>query len=74
VVCCPQKLTCQADDDSLEDGKTSAEEQAIGSIGFRMYKSYFTSLQNYWFAISVFVFFVLAEVGISGIDFFVSKW
>jgi ATP-binding cassette, subfamily C (CFTR/MRP), member 4 len=76
MICCSfhQQLSCQADDDSLEDGKASAEEQAVGSIGFRMYKSYFTSLQNYWFAIIVFVFFILAEAGITGMDFFVAKW
>jgi hypothetical protein len=63
-----------SNNEDIIEGTANAEEQAIGSIGFSIYKSYFQSLQNYSFAILVFVLFILAEVGISGIDFFVSRW
>lgn len=50
------------------------ESQIIGSVGFRVYKSYFLSVNSYLFLIIVAVLFILAQGAISSVDLFVSKW
>lgn len=50
------------------------ESQIIGSVGFRVYKSYFLSVNSYLFLLVVAILFILAQAAISSVDLFVSKW
>lgn len=50
------------------------EVQHIGSVGFKVYKSYFSSVDNLCLVFSVILLVVIGQIAISSLDLFVSKW
>lgn len=54
-----------------EDNK---ETQIIGSVGFRVYKSYFKSVNSVILLILVAALFICGQTAISNVDLYVSKW
>ncbi|XP_055678761.1 probable multidrug resistance-associated protein lethal(2)03659 isoform X2 [Lutzomyia longipalpis] len=53
---------------------TSKESQVVGAVGFQTYKSYFKSVESCWTVSVVCFLFLAAQVSMSGVDYFVSKW
>lgn len=50
------------------------ELQHIGSVGFKVYKSYFSSVENSCLVFSVILLVIAGQIAVSGVDLFVSKW
>ncbi|XP_037030669.1 multidrug resistance-associated protein 4-like [Bradysia coprophila] len=50
------------------------ETQIIGSVGFRVYKSYFKSVNSVILLILVGALFIGGQTAISNVDLYVSKW
>lgn len=50
------------------------ELQHIGSVGFKVYKSYFSSVENLCLVFSVIILVITGQIAVSGVDLFVSKW
>lgn len=50
------------------------ETQIIGSVGFRVYKSYFKSVNSVTLLILVAALFICGQTAISNVDLYVSKW
>lgn len=59
---------------STEVQDDNKESQIIGSVGFRVYKSYFLSVNSFLFLTIVAILFILAQGAISSVDLFVSRW
>ncbi|XP_055381053.1 probable multidrug resistance-associated protein lethal(2)03659 [Condylostylus longicornis] len=66
-----QELTKIKEEDGGEDRK---EKQEIGAIKFDVYKSYFKSLNNFCWFLSVVLLFVFARAALSIVDYFISRW
>ncbi|XP_055309579.1 probable multidrug resistance-associated protein lethal(2)03659 isoform X2 [Sitodiplosis mosellana] len=79
----------ELDDDKLSDEEDEAmkaneafsrqlesrkEMQHIGSVGFKVYKSYFSSVENLCLVLSVILLVITGQIAVSGVDLFVSKW
>lgn len=50
------------------------EVQHIGSVGFKVYKDYFSSVDNLCLVFTVILLVVIGQIAISALDLFVSKW
>lgn len=50
------------------------EMQHVGSVGFKVYKAYFSSVENICLVFSVILLVITGQVAVSGVDLFVSKW
>lgn len=50
------------------------EMQHVGSVGFKVYKSYFSSVENLCLVFSVILLVIAGQIAVSGVDLFVSKW
>lgn len=50
------------------------EEQITGSVGFKVYKSYFGSIESWPFVCTVALMATIGQVAISFTDLFVTKW
>ncbi|XP_031635556.1 multidrug resistance-associated protein 4-like [Contarinia nasturtii] len=57
-----------------DDPNQRKENQVIGSIKFRTYKTFFKAAQSNIFVIIVFILFIVAQCAWSGADFFLSEW
>lgn len=50
------------------------EMQHVGSVGFKVYKAYFKSVENVCLVVSVITLVISGQIAVSGVDLFVSKW
>ncbi|XP_031637356.1 probable multidrug resistance-associated protein lethal(2)03659 isoform X2 [Contarinia nasturtii] len=50
------------------------EMRHIGSVGFNVYKAYFSSVDNACLVFSVLALVIIGQIAVSGVDLFVSKW
>lgn len=50
------------------------EMQHVGSVGFKVYKAYFSSVDNVCLVTSVIMLLLFGQIAVSGVDLFVSKW
>lgn len=68
-------VECEHDDGELSlQMENRKEQRQIGSIGWKIYKSYFKSIENRLLVFMVGFLIVLCQIAISGIDWFVAKW
>lgn len=58
----------------IEDDNDRNEQQAIGAVSWTVYKSYFQSVNNRFYIVLVMILFILAQLGLSGLDYFVAQW
>lgn len=58
----------------MEDDNDRNEQQAIGAVSWAVYKSYFKAVNNRCYIVMVMVLFILAQIGLSFLDFFVATW
>lgn len=57
-----------------DDPNIRKENQVIGSIKFRTYKTFFKAAQSNFFVFIVFILFVVAQCAWSGSDYFLAQW
>lgn len=50
------------------------EIQHIGSVGMKVYKAYFSSVENLCLVLTVITLIITGQMAISAVDIFVSKW
>lgn len=50
------------------------ESQIVGSVGHKTYISYLKSVQSLPTIIMVGILFITAQVSMSGIDYFITRW
>lgn len=50
------------------------EEAIIGSVGLKVYKSYFGAIENWLFAFTVLFMMAFGQIAISFVDLFIAKW
>lgn len=50
------------------------EIQHIGSVGWKVYKAYFSSVENICLVLTVITLVIAGQIAISSVDLFVSKW
>lgn len=59
------------DDDELIDRE---EKQASGGINLEIYKIFLKAVNSAFYVVIVFGAFVLAQIAVSGSEYFVSQW
>lgn len=63
---------------SLVDFEDQAEDrnesQLTGSVGVRMYATFFKAARSSIYVMVVFILFIASQFAKSGADFFVSQW
>lgn len=50
------------------------EMQHAGSVGFKVYKAYFSSVENLCLVLTVITLVIIGQMAVSAVDIFVSKW
>lgn len=50
------------------------ETQMTGTIGFKVYKSYFMAVESKMTLIWVTLIFILTQIAVSGVDYLVKSW
>lgn len=84
----PTEQTSQAEDMNAEatvkespmkkfekdNGNDRQEQQATGSVGFGVYKSYFKAMDNCFLFYMILTLFVAARIVLSGVDYFLAEW
>lgn len=50
------------------------EVQCVGSVGMKVYKAYFGSVENICLVLTVLTLVVIGQIAISAVDLFVSRW
>lgn len=50
------------------------EVQQLGSVGLKVYKAYFSSVDNMCLVLSVITLVITGQIAISSVDLFVSRW
>lgn len=50
------------------------EIQHFGSVGFKVYKAYFSAVENICLVLSVITLVIVGQMAVSSVDLFVSKW
>lgn len=50
------------------------EIQQLGSVGMKVYKAYFSSVENMCLVLSVITLVIAGQIAISSVDLFVSRW
>lgn len=64
----------EAEDVVVAAPESHKEEQIVGSVGFGVYKSYFGSIESWFFVCLVAFMMSFGQVAISFIDLFVTNW
>ncbi|KAH8312051.1 hypothetical protein KR044_009125 [Drosophila immigrans] len=59
-------------DETVEE--TNQEQQAVGSVKFSVYASYFKALESTFLLFLIVVLFICARVMLTGVDYFLSRW
>lgn len=62
------------EDEREKDMVDRTEKAAIGAVSFKIYKSFFKAVNSSFYVAIVALFFILAQLTISGSDYFVSQW
>ncbi|EDS30176.1 multidrug resistance-associated protein 1 [Culex quinquefasciatus] len=71
-----QKLTAHSEKVNLDQEKQEEveESQGEGSVSMSVYKTYITAIGSCGWIFFISVLVVLAQVAVSGVDFFVAQW
>lgn len=70
-----RSLSCSSIGTELEDDdQDRVEQQSRGAVSWSVYKQYFNSVDNSFYIVGIIVLFILAQMGLTGLDFFVAKW
>ncbi|XP_065085907.1 ATP-binding cassette sub-family C member 4-like [Ochlerotatus camptorhynchus] len=70
----PPLMTANGDGGDAATAGANKESQITGKIGFSVYRNYFKAVESGLLLGTVAVLFLLAQVTMSGIDYFISQW
>lgn len=69
-----RSTSCSSINTEIDDDTDRAEQQGRGAVSWSVYKQFINSVQNRYYIMGIVMFFVLAQMGLTGLDFFVAQW
>lgn len=58
----------------IEDIDERQETQAVGAVSLKIYAAFIKSIEAKWYVTFVATMFILAQLAVSGIDYYLSLW
>jgi ATP-binding cassette, subfamily C (CFTR/MRP), member 4 len=64
----------ETEEKSFEKQEEEQEHQSTGTVNWGVYRTYFKAVNSYFYTAVIFLLFVLAQVAVSSVDYFVAQW
>lgn len=69
-----EEETFKSEEAFTQQAECRKEVQHVGSVGLKVYKAYFSSVDNICLVLTVIILVIAGQIAISSVDLFISKW